>query len=272
MSEKGTDKLPKIREDPDTGRRYVMVGKKRIWLAKGVTRKTLLKFLLKLRKKNKRSTSKRRKSTTKKKVQFKPAVFGENIALSLASKAIMNSQAKAPSDKKELEELQKKVDKLLETKKDDKLMIAGAKPEDQYIDMGDGVVVRRNDLERFRVQLHAQSKEQEKKDTAAKKGVSEAEQKTAAAIKNKNDAVKFSKQTIDLERAIPVAELNLGKVGKETLEKRAKKRGKTLGVYLKDMAKYYGVSGKDGKETIAALLEPVRELRWMMIKHLCFLK
>jgi len=55
MSEK-SDKLPKIQEDPDTGRRYVMVGKKRIWLAKGVTKKTLLKFLLKLRKKIKKAS------------------------------------------------------------------------------------------------------------------------------------------------------------------------------------------------------------------------
>ena len=126
MSEK-SDKLPKIQEDPDTGRRYVMVGKKRIWLAKGVTKKTLLKFLLKLRKKIKKATMKKRRSTTKKK-EIKPAVFGENVARSLigdptfniASRALsLASQGKPPSDKKELEELQKKLDKLLESKKEE---------------------------------------------------------------------------------------------------------------------------------------------------------
>lgn len=78
------EELPKIREDPDTGKRYIRVDGKKIWLAKGVTQKDLVKFLLKrakrktTKKKGKKSTRKKtkRRSTTKKKTSVtdsKPA-------------------------------------------------------------------------------------------------------------------------------------------------------------------------------------------------------
>lgn len=56
-----SDKLPKIRVDVDSGKKYVIVGKKRIWLGKGVTKKTLMKFLMRRRKK----MAPRKKSTKK---------------------------------------------------------------------------------------------------------------------------------------------------------------------------------------------------------------
>ncbi len=104
MSKKSSESipLPKIKVDSDSGRKYVMVDNKRVWLGKNVTKKNLRKFLLKWRKKKKTTKKKTKKKSTRKKKDLIFRVFGENISrsvqgdlgYSLSAKALLAAQTK----------------------------------------------------------------------------------------------------------------------------------------------------------------------------------
>jgi hypothetical protein len=111
MGKVKSDKLPRIRVDPDTGEKYVLLGKKKVWLDKSVTKKTLLKFLRKLKKKagtKKKVKTQRRRRVVEKEIV--PRTFIEptsrtiigDTALRLASQALVNSSR--PPQKSEIKD------------------------------------------------------------------------------------------------------------------------------------------------------------------------
>ena len=57
-------KVPKIREDSTTGKKYIVINTKKVWLGKDVTQKEIVKHLLK--RKKKRAAKKLKKATKKK--------------------------------------------------------------------------------------------------------------------------------------------------------------------------------------------------------------
>jgi len=226
-----------------------MVGKKRIWLAKGVTKKTLLKFLLKLRKKIKRSTLKRRRSTTKQK-EIKPAMFGENVArsiidnaaLSLASKALINSSVK-PSGAVDTD----KVDKDIKAIK--ALIKANDGGKGAVIDYK-GVKVGYKELE----QLEAMNGSIVQQLKGAEEKVKVKDEEVKAAKEGENAAkaeLELGKRIQKLNDRISKAKTNVLDIARKTLTKE--NTGKPLGKYLTEKAKQYKIEGK----TIPELLEPV---------------
>jgi len=67
-------KLPKVYMDPIKKRRYIVIGKRKIWIGKQVTMKELLKFILKAHRKRKT------KGKAKTKGEKVSRVFGDNIS------------------------------------------------------------------------------------------------------------------------------------------------------------------------------------------------
>ena len=95
-------KLPKIREDPETGKKYVIFNRKRIWLSKGVTKEDLLKVIKKLKKekeKKKKTKGKTKKKTTKRRTKKAvPRTFQPSISRSIAGE-IKAGEEKAEKEK-----------------------------------------------------------------------------------------------------------------------------------------------------------------------------
>ncbi len=120
--------LPRIRIDDDTGEKYVLVGKKKVWLPVGVDKKSLRSFLSKRRKRKAAKTKKRCKKTRSKTDRKKKVVPREieqpssrlllsETALKLAAQAVNNS-SKSIDDNKLAERIEKKLLAIMPPKED----------------------------------------------------------------------------------------------------------------------------------------------------------
>ena len=93
---KEADKLPTIYRDSKTDMRYVRISGKKVWLTPGVTKKNLLKYILRYRglKKRKRKAKKDADKTKKDMGE----ITSRSFAGDLAAKALVAAQSKKEPD------------------------------------------------------------------------------------------------------------------------------------------------------------------------------
>ena len=223
--------LPRIRIDDDSGEKYVLLGKKKVWLPHSVTNKKTLRVFLRKRRKRKAAKTKKRSKRSRK---LLPRVFGEATSRLILGETALNLARAANNSSKGIDE-----DKLAERLERKMLALMPAKEDTSK-------AVVRGDAGRSR------SRREDEATHAAYMGISAAEKE-----KNRANRERLKRKISDLKHDIGKAETKAYDEAKEALEKISHTDGVALNTFLKQRAKHYGVKGKDGGTRIDQLVVPV---------------